>query len=132
MDRKHFLTAMVAVVFSGAALAEPGPDRRPDPRPHGGQAHAQQNARPGHAPSHNDRRPQPRYRRVDSQRLAHGQLRRGRPMPPHYRQSRYVVRDYRTYALTPPPRGYHWVHADNTFILAAIASGVVASIVLSR
>ncbi|EIL97632.1 transmembrane signal peptide protein [Rhodanobacter thiooxydans] len=37
----------------------------------------------------------------------------------------YVVRDYRHYRLHPPPRGYHWVRANNDYLLVAIATGII-------
>lgn len=41
----------------------------------------------------------------------------------------YVVRDYRSYRLREPPRGYHWVRADNDYLLVAVATGVILDIV---
>ena len=41
----------------------------------------------------------------------------------------YIVDDYYSYRLRPPPRGYHWVRVDNDVVLAAIASGIVVSAV---
>lgn len=41
-----------------------------------------------------------------------------------------IVNDYRTRHLREPPRGYHWVRADNNdLLLIAIATGVIADIV---
>jgi len=37
----------------------------------------------------------------------------------------YVVRNYGYYRLRPPPRGYHWVRADNDYLLVAIATGII-------
>jgi Ni/Co efflux regulator RcnB len=37
----------------------------------------------------------------------------------------YVVRDYGYYRLRPPPRGYHWVRANNDYLLVAIATGII-------
>ncbi|MBB3441568.1 RcnB family protein [Sinorhizobium sp. B11] len=42
------------------------------------------------------------------------------------------VRDYRRYRLAPPPRGYHWVRADNDYLLVGIASGVISSIIAAN
>ena len=43
----------------------------------------------------------------------------------------YVVRDYRSYRLRPPPRGYHWVRADDgQYLLVAIATGIILDIAL--
>jgi Ni/Co efflux regulator RcnB len=48
-----------------------------------------------------------------------------------YYGARYREVDYRSYRLNAPPRGYHYVRDDNTgeIILAAIATGIIASII---
>ena len=50
-------------------------------------------------------------------------------LPRHYYARRYIIDDYYSYRLRPPPRGYHWVRVDNVVVLAAIASGIVVSAV---
>jgi Ni/Co efflux regulator RcnB len=42
----------------------------------------------------------------------------------------YVVRNYGYYRLRPPPRGYHWVRADNDYLLVAIATGIILDVAL--
>ena len=42
------------------------------------------------------------------------------------------VLDYRRYRLSPPPRGYRWVKADNDFLLIGITSGIISSIIAGR
>lgn len=37
--------------------------------------------------------------------------------------------DYRTSHLKPPPRGYEWRQVDGNYVMAAIATGVIASVV---
>ena len=49
-----------------------------------------------------------------------------------YGRRGWVVNDYRSYRLNRPPRGYHWVQADDDYLLVAIASGVIAQIVLNN
>ena len=45
----------------------------------------------------------------------------------------YVVSDYRYYGLRQPPRGYHWRRSDRgDFLMVAIATGIIADIILSR
>lgn len=39
--------------------------------------------------------------------------------------------DYRHYHLRQPPRGYEWRQRNDQFILVAIATGLIASIILS-
>jgi Ni/Co efflux regulator RcnB len=50
----------------------------------------------------------------------------------YYHGPRYVVRDYGHYRLRPPPRGYEWVQQGGQFVLIAVASGVIADILLNR
>lgn len=54
-------------------------------------------------------------------------------LPPAYRHRYYVVDQWRGYPrLTPPPRGYHWVQIGGDFALVAIASGIIASIIMAN
>ena len=58
---------------------------------------------------------------------------RGDRLPGNYGESRYAVSDWRAHNLRRPPRGYHWVRDDNNdFLLAAVATGVIADIVLQK
>jgi Ni/Co efflux regulator RcnB len=38
--------------------------------------------------------------------------------------------DYRYYRLPPPPRGYQYSRVDNDVVLTAIATGVIASVLI--
>jgi len=40
--------------------------------------------------------------------------------------------DYRHYHLRKPPRGYEWRRVDNNYVLAAAATGLIASIILAN
>jgi Ni/Co efflux regulator RcnB len=40
--------------------------------------------------------------------------------------------DYRQHHLRHPPRGYEWRESNGQFIMAAVATGVVASIILDN
>jgi Ni/Co efflux regulator RcnB len=40
--------------------------------------------------------------------------------------------DYRRYRLSAPPRGYEWRQVDNNYVLAAAATGLIASILAAR
>jgi Ni/Co efflux regulator RcnB len=39
------------------------------------------------------------------------------------------VNDYRRYHLSRPPRGYEWRRVDNNYVLAAVAGGLIASVI---
>ena len=50
-----------------------------------------------------------------------------------YYGNRYHEVSYREHHLRRPQRGYHWVQSDRgDFLLAAIASGVIAQVILSN
>jgi Ni/Co efflux regulator RcnB len=59
-------------------------------------------------------------------------LRKGGRLPADYRSRQYVVDDWRGHRLSAPPRGYHWVQTGNDYVLAAVATGVIASILLGQ
>ena len=73
------------------------------------------------------------YDRHDERRGAGPEHRfyRGDRLPPEFRSRQYVVDDWRGHYLRRPPRGYHWVQAGDDYVLAAIATGVIASILLN-
>jgi Ni/Co efflux regulator RcnB len=39
--------------------------------------------------------------------------------------------DYRSHHLRHPPRGYEWRESNGQYVLAAVATGVIASIILN-
>jgi Ni/Co efflux regulator RcnB len=39
------------------------------------------------------------------------------------------VDDYATYHLRTPPRGYEWREVDGNYVMAAVATGIVASVI---
>ncbi len=118
---------------------------RPD---HGRPGHG--NARPDHGrpgPSHNMRpdhgRPGygPGMHRPPGPPQMHGGYHgagpqhnwvRGSRVPPQYRSYQYVVNDWRGHRLSAPPRGYHWVQYGGDYLMVAIATGVIAQLILSN
>jgi Ni/Co efflux regulator RcnB len=58
-------------------------------------------------------------------------LRRGGRLPNQYRNRQYVVDDWRGHRLRQPPRGYHWVQTGGDYVLAAIATGVIADLIIN-
>lgn len=49
----------------------------------------------------------------------------------HADWQRGEVVDYRTYHLKPPPRGYEWREVDGNYVLAAVATGIIASAIVA-
>jgi Ni/Co efflux regulator RcnB len=40
--------------------------------------------------------------------------------------------DYRHHHLRPPPRGYEWRRVNDNYVLAAVATGLIASVILNN
>jgi len=57
---------------------------------------------------------------------------RGDRVPREYRGRQYVVDDWRGHRLSAPPRGYQWVQSGGDYLLVAVATGVIASILLNQ
>ncbi|MES2186728.1 MAG: RcnB family protein [Pseudomonadota bacterium] len=57
---------------------------------------------------------------------------RGERLAPEYRGRQYVVDDWRGHHLNAPPRGYNWVQVGGDYVLVAVATGIIASLILSR
>ena len=139
-------SALIALTMSasGSAFAQRG-DHGYDRDGRNGQAYGQDHRR-----YDNDRRDNDR--RYDNDRRDNGRyydarqfhrddrrgggprhdLRRGQRLDREYRDSRYVVTDWRARHLSAPPRGHHWVRAGNDYVLAAIATGLIAQVLLSN
>ena len=139
MKRSIFTAALVAMALgvpSVGAIAQPrdrdrdgdrddrgrrgdrddrrGPDRHDD-RHHGKPSRHPHGGPPGHAyggpPGH---------------------WKRGDRLPPAYRARTYVIDDWRGHRLQRPPRGYHWVQVGAEYVLIAIATGIIAQVLLSQ
>ncbi|WP_109481057.1 RcnB family protein [Paraburkholderia sp. C35] len=73
----------------------------------------------------------PVHREASRGPVPHRDWHRGDRLPPDYRGPQYVVDDWRGYDLQPPPSGYQWVQVNGDFVLAAVATGVISSILLA-
>ncbi len=62
--------------------------------------------------------------------VRHNEWRKGYHMQ-HQDWDRGERVDYRTYHLHRPPNGYEWRQVDGNYVMAAVATGVIASIVVA-
>jgi Ni/Co efflux regulator RcnB len=135
----RILSASIAACLGLGSLAV---QAQPGPPPGRGNGHGAQDMR--HDGRHDDRgRHEQRYDRRDDRRAdRHDNGRRGggpdhnwykgSRVPPQYRSQHYVVNDWRGHRLSAPPRGYHWIQNGGDYLLVAIATGVIASMVLGN
>ena len=85
--------------------------------------------RAGYARGRHDDRRFDRGRYIQPRGYYRHSWRHGDHLPRSYYSTRYVVHDYHAYHLHQPPYGYHWVRVNNDVVLAAVASGLVVSVV---
>ena len=57
---------------------------------------------------------------------------KGDRIPDNYRDKRYEVSDWKAHNLRQPPSGYHWVNVNGDYVLAAVATGVIADLLLNN
>ena len=152
MPRKLILTVLAAALASGQGLAfAQGNDREQITRsPQQVQRDMQQDRnqqarQPGRGKGSNQgrnnqgrndqgRNDQGRYDQARDERGAgpdHA-FRRGARLPAEYRGRQYVVDDWRGHRLSAPPRGYHWVQTGGDYVLIAIATGIIAQLLLGN
>ena len=88
-----------------------------------------------------DPRSDPRYSGYTNDRWREGnyyygargpEWRRGAHVPREYMGRQYWVNDWRAHRLAPPPRGYQWVQVGNDYVLIALATGIIAQLMLSQ
>lgn len=153
MNKKNLGITAVALALglsSLSAFAEPG--RQHGPQGHGPSQHMQKGPpgpqghpgpqvhRPGPAPHMQGG---PAARPVHPHGIPPGQAKRmgagpnhnwvkGGRVPPQYRGYQYVVNDWRGHGLRQPPRGHQWVQYGGDYLLVAIATGVIAQLILGN
>jgi Ni/Co efflux regulator RcnB len=136
MNKKIILAAVLASYFAsmGAAMAEGrhGDDRHDNGR-HEGQKHEERYDDNDHD-RRNDRRdyrPNEHEGRGRGAGPQHNYYKGGR-LPMEYNHRQYVVEDWRGHRLSAPPRGYHWVQTGGDYVLVAITTGIIISLLLSN
>ena len=148
MKSKALICAIAAASFGFASLSfAQGYDR---PGPGGGPPRGEQRGpmgRDGHdsgprgfdqrdnrnGPNSGPRDFDQRDARSDRDYGARGpQFHRGGRIPAEYRNRQYVVNNWREHHLNAPPRGHQWVQVGADYALIAIATGVIAQLVLSQ
>lgn len=60
------------------------------------------------------------------------EFRRGGYIPREYRNRQYYVNDWRSHRLAPPPHGHQWVQVGSDYVLIAVATGLIANLILSQ
>ena len=131
----HWGLALTATALAASAVAQPAPNGWRGEAP---QRYAQYHPRHGEPDLSQALREQRRHDEETYRRAEAWRERQGGPYghgPRWERGQRYhgpvsVVRDYRHYRLRQPPRGYHWVRADDgDLLLVGTRSGQILEVV---
>jgi Ni/Co efflux regulator RcnB len=146
MKNKMIARAMIAVMLAGSLPAmaqdrgyrdhrdERAQERREERRDY---RHEQREERREYRQDRRDDRRDYRQERREDRREARGagprhDLYRGGRLPSHFHNRQYVVDNWRSHRLSAPPRGYHWVQVGGDYVLAAVATGIIASVLLGN
>lgn len=73
----------------------------------------------------------PRDRHDNSHYVRHSEWRKGYRMAPGDWNRGDRITNWSHYHLRRPPRGYEWRRVDGNYVLAAVATGVIASVVVA-
>jgi Ni/Co efflux regulator RcnB len=129
-NRKAAISVVIALTMTAAqfAFAQGGRNER-------GREARQQEHRGAAAGRHDSRgfgRAHEEERRKGRGAGPNHEYYRGDRLPAEYRHRNYVVDDWRGHHLSAPPRGYHWVQSGGDYVLVAIATGIIAQILLGH
>lgn len=124
--KRLIITTLAATLLAGTALSGTAmaAGQRHDDRGRYDQRHDSRYDR------HDDRRDH-RYDRRDERR-DYRRWQRGQRLDARYRGNGYYVSDYRRHGLRAPPRGYRWQRVNDSYILAAVATGLIASVIIAN
>ncbi|MEI2266998.1 RcnB family protein [Erwinia sp. CGal63] len=120
------LSALLFAATSLSAFAEgPQHDERP-PVKHEQHGNPQQHGNP----PQEHREPQHNARPTEHRQAQHADFRKGRPLPEKYRGEGYRVDDWRKHGLKAPPAGHRWQNINGDYVLIAVATGVITSVIV--
>ena len=133
MNRKSVISVFVALTMSAGqlAFAQGNSNRNERDRNEARQsdrrdaATSQHDSR-GFGRAHNDERSRGRGAGPNNEYY------RGDRLPVEYRNRQYRVDDWLGHNLSAPPRGYQWVQSGGDYLLVAVATGIIASILLNQ
>lgn len=135
--KKIATIALSAMIFASSSLSAfaQGPGNGPDqqqPIKHPQQPQHQQqqknpqqghNAQPQHTSQHQQRG------NPHAERQQKPDFRQGHALPQQYRGKGYQVSDWKKRGLKSPPSGHRWMNVDGNYVLIAVATGVIASVI---
>ena len=132
MNAKTLLCSLViaSLGMSSVSFAQPGHGDDHD-RGHGHGNDARHDNRNDHD-DRNDHGERNNAREDHFYNARSAEFHRGGRLPSELRSRQYVVSDWHGHHLSAPPRGYQWVQVGPDYVLAAVATGIIANLIISR
>ena len=115
------LSAFAQGPDNGRDAQQPIKHQQQNQHANGGQPQRENNARPQQASHQQAHGNKPERQQPD--------FRKGRPLPQQYRGAGYQVNDWKKHGLKAPPSGHRWMNVNGDYVLIAIATGVIASVI---
>ncbi len=125
MNFRRTTSLVLATLMAASSVAAIAQDRGP-----GRDDNRGDRGRPGNAQQADQRGPQ--HGPQDRGAGPDHNFRKGGRLPNEYRNKQYVVNDWRSHRLSAPPRGYQWVQTGGDYVLVAVATGLIAQILLNQ
>lgn len=127
------LSVLIAAGGSSAAFAQ-GPEQplKHPQQQHQPQQQKQQQHQQDRGQSARNEQPQHNARQTghgDAQRGQQPDFRKGHALPGQYRGAGYQVNDWKKRGLKAPPSGHRWQNVNGNYVLIAVATGVIASVI---
>jgi len=128
--KRLIITTLAATLLAGTALSGTAmaAGQRYDDHDRG--RYDQRDDRHDRRDAAHDRRDYRHDRR--DERREYRRWERGQRLDARYRDNRYYVSDWRRHGLRAPPRGYRWQRVDDSYVLAAVATGLIASVIIAN
>jgi Ni/Co efflux regulator RcnB len=128
--KRLIITTLAATLLAGTALSGTAmaAGQRYDDHDRG--RYDQRDDRHDRRDAAHDRRDYRHDRR--DERREYRRWQRGQRLDARYRDNRYYVSDWRRHGLRAPPRGYRWQRVDDSYVLAAVATGLIASVIIAN
>ena len=135
MNSQSIACALIAVCLAASAPAFA--QNNDHDRGHNEQGQRDDHGRDDHGHDDRGRNDRADYRAPQHENGARGagprhDMRKGGRLANDYRGNQYVVNDWRGHHLSAPPRGSHWVQTGGDYVLVAIASGIIAQVLLNN
>ncbi|MDL2191848.1 RcnB family protein [Cobetia sp. LC6] len=141
--RHRTLTALgMVIALMSASVVQAAPDDR------GNRGHDQQHQQQRKQPQGNqqgNQQGQKKHAKQQHAKQGHGQSQAARHSSgpknwkrgdhvsrAYYNDKRYWVSDWKAHHLSRPPEGHRWLKVDGRYVLTAVATGVITSIILDQ